>query len=176
MIKSWCHVQSLLLAPGLRIVGATAGEAPTKIKKRRDIIVVTILSGGPHIWATILVHIKTKNCCSLKVGFMFFQFPLPRKEGEVIHLQLALYDLWIPIHNTALLILIVLDPGLEISRPYFTWNRIIISSLLIQCQLSGSGRKQGFAWLCWWWTGSPLIRPCTHWDTLQWLPALQPGL
>lgn len=51
---------------------------------------------------------------------MFFQFPLPRKEGEVIHLQLALYDLLIPIHNTALLILIVLDPGLEISRPYFT--------------------------------------------------------
>lgn len=67
-------------------------------------------------------------CCTEKqrstgvcnVGsYCVFQFPLPRtKEGE-IHLEIALYDLLIQIHNTFLLILIMLDQGLEISRLYF---------------------------------------------------------
>lgn len=46
------------------------------------------------------------------------QILLPRTKEGVIHLEIALYDLLIPIHNTGLLILIMLDLGLEISRLY----------------------------------------------------------
>lgn len=52
-----------------------------------------MLSGGADIWVW-------------KVGlYCVFQFPLPGTKEEVTRLEIALYDLLIPIHNTGLLIL-----------------------------------------------------------------------
>lgn len=75
-----------------------------------------ILSGGPRYLSYTTAAQKNKELWSLKSRFVLcFSISPPRTKGEVIHLEIALYDLLIPIHNTGLLILIMLDLGLEIS-------------------------------------------------------------